>query len=145
MAIFKTATTKATEETKVKKVQPVTNGGMKDLYAQENAKQANSEKKSVTDKPSQAYRILVRPLISEKASHQQSLNQYFFAVALNANRIEVAKAVKDVYGVAPIKVNIIRSEGKARRVGGKIGRRKDWKKAMVTLPKGKTISLYEGV
>lgn len=49
-------------------------------------------------------------------------------MALNANRIEVAKAVKDVYGVTPIKVNIIRSEGKARRIGSTIGRRKDWKK-----------------
>lgn len=144
MAIFKTATKKTTEEPKSKKTE-VTKGGMKTLYAEENAKNVTEEKKVNSEKTSQAYRVLVRPLISEKASHQQSLNQYFFAVALDANRIEVAKAVKAVYGVAPIKVNIIRSEGKARRVGSTIGRRKDWKKAMVTLPKGKTISLYEGV
>lgn len=144
MALFKTPTKKSSEEAKPKKAVATTTG-MKNLYAEENAKQVTTEKKANSNKQSQAYRILVRPLISEKASHQQSLNQYFFAVALNANRIEVAKAVKDVYGVTPIKVNIIRSEGKARRVGGTIGRRKDWKKAMVTLPKGKTISLYEGV
>jgi len=144
MAIFKTATKKTTEEPKSKKTEE-TKGGMKTLYAEENAKNVTEEKKVKSEKSSQAYRVLVRPLISEKASHQQSLNQYFFAVALDANRIEVAKAVKAVYGVAPIKVNIIRSEGKARRIGSTIGRRKDWKKAMVTLPKGKTISLYEGV
>lgn len=145
MALFKTPTNKTSEETQPKKTQAAGTGGMKNLYAEENAKEVTAEKKVKSDTPSQAYRILVRPLISEKASHQQSLNQYFFAVSLNANRIEVAKAVKDVYGVAPIKVNIIRSEGKARMIGGKMGRRKDWKKAMVTLPKGKTISLYEGV
>jgi large subunit ribosomal protein L23 len=144
MAIFKTATKNTSDEPKSKKTESV-NGGMKTLYAEENAKNAGAEKKTNSNNPSQAYRVLVRPLISEKASHQQSLNQYFFAVALNANRIEVAKAVKDVYGVTPIKVNIIRSEGKTRRIGSTIGRRKDWKKAMVTLPKGKTISLYEGV
>ncbi len=92
-----------------------------------------------------AYRTLIRPIVSEKASRMQSNNQYFFAVAYDTNRIEVAKAVKAVYGVAPIKVNIIRMEGKARRFGGVKGRRKDWKKAMVTLPEGKKISLYEGV
>lgn len=144
MAIFKTATNNTSNEPKTKKTEG-SNGAMKALYTEENAKQDNSEKKVSSNKSSQAYRVLVRPLISEKASHQQSLNQYFFAVALNANRIEVAKAVKDVYGVSPIKVNIIRSEGKARRIGSTIGRRKDWKKAIVTLPKGKTISLYEGV
>lgn len=144
MAIFKTATKNTNDEPKSKKTE-VVNGGMRTLYAEENAKNVSAEKKKNSNNPSQAYRVLVRPLISEKASHQQSLNQYFFAVALDANRIEVAKAVKEVYGVAPIKVNIIRSEGKARRIGGTIGRRKDWKKAMVTLPKGKTISLYEGV
>lgn len=144
MALFKTAPKETTDQPKPKKA-GTANGGMKALYAEENTKQVNAEKKANSDKPSQAYRVLVRPLISEKASHQQSLNQYFFAVSLNANRIEVAKAVKDVYGVTPTKVNIIRSEGKARRVGATIGRRKDWKKAMVTLPKGKTISLYEGV
>ncbi|HRH33073.1 MAG TPA: 50S ribosomal protein L23, partial [bacterium] len=111
--------------------------------ADENKKAA--EKKGSNTSISQAYRVLVKPLISEKASHMQVLNQYFFAVALDANRIEVARAIKAVYGIAPIKVNIIRSEGKTRRFGRTTGRRKDWKKAMVVLPKGKTISLYEGV
>ncbi len=143
MAIFNKD--KKIEDTKAKTKAPAKDNSMKDLYADENSKKPAAEKKSSNSHISQAYRILVRPLISEKASHQQSLNQYFFEVALNANKVEVAKAVKEVYGVAPVKVNIIKYEGKARRVGGKIGRRKDWKKAMVTLPTGKTISLYEGV
>ena len=117
-------------------------GSMKDLYVDDSKK--DIAKKS-TARISNAYRVLIRPLISEKASHQQVNNQYFFAVAIDANKIEVAKAVKDVYGVAPIKVNMIRNEGKVRRFGRVSGKRKDWKKAIVSLPKGKTISLYEGV
>lgn len=140
MAIFKKDTP---NKEATKPVKAVVDGGTKALYAEENKKTA--EKKSGSTSISQAYRVLVKPLISEKASHMQVLNQYFFAVALDANRIEVARAIKAVYGIAPIKVNIIRSEGKARRFGRTTGRRKDWKKAMVVLPKGKTISLYEGV
>ncbi len=140
MAIFNK---KATTEKKPAAVKTEKTESMKDLYKDEAPK---AEKKSEAKaKSGQAYRILIRPLISEKASHAQAFNQYFFAVALDANRIEVAKAVKEVYGIAPIKVNIIKLEGKVRNFGRIAGRRKDWKKAMVTLPKGKTISLYEGV
>jgi len=119
---------------------------MKDMYAGE---ASTSEKKKTSDKGmavSNAYRVLLRPIISEKASHQQTLaNQYFFEVAINANKIEIAKAVKSAYGIAPTDVTTIRMEGKSRMYGRKLGKRKDWKKAIVTLPKGKTIALYEGV
>lgn len=118
---------------------------MKDLYKDEPVQDEKKTEKKTSVKISQAYRVLLRPLISEKATHAQALNQYFFAVAPNTNRIEVAKAIKEVYGIAPIKVNIIKLEGKVRNFGRIAGKRKDWKKAMVTLPKGKTISLYEGV
>jgi len=139
MALF--TKDKTTKKADTKATKPAT---MKDMYAD----------KAVATKPSgekipslsQAYRILARPLISEKASHQQTLNnQYFFIVAKNANKIEIAKAVKSAYGVTPLSVNVIRMEGKTSRRGRTIGKRKDWKKAIVTLPKGKTIALYEGV
>ncbi len=114
----------------------------KDLYADEVKKETAATKVAAA---SIAHRVLLRPIISEKASHQSGLNQYFFAVANSTNKIEVARAVKQVYGIAPIKVNMIRVEGKKRNYGRVAGKRKDWKKAVVTLPKGKTISLYEGV
>lgn len=142
MALFKTAT----NDTKATKPKKAADTSMKALYADEvKTETAEKAKKGNTVAISHAHRVLVRPLISEKASRQQSLNQYFFAVAIDANRIEVAKAVKAVYGITPTKVTIIRNEGKTRRMGRTVGRRKDWKKAMVSLPKGKTISLYEGV
>ncbi len=143
MSLFKKDSVTKEEKVKATKVAP--DGGMKALYADDNKKVDDKNKKEGSTAISQAYRVLVKPLISEKASHMQALNQYFFAVALDANRIEVARAIKAVYGIAPVKVNIIRSEGKVRRFGRTTGRRKDWKKAMVVLPKGKTISLYEGV
>jgi large subunit ribosomal protein L23 len=119
---------------------------MKDMYASETKAKVGVAKAKSGSAISQAYRILLRPLVSEKASRQQSSNnQYFFAVAKNANKVEVAKAVTDAYGIKPLKVTTSRIDGKSRMYGKYVGKRKDWKKAVVTLPKGKTIALYEGV
>ncbi len=133
----------------VKKAKPaVKAASMKDMYADAPAteKKATTSDKKNNAPVSRAYRVLLRPIISEKASRQQgSLNQYFFAVAKDANKIEIARAIKMAYGVAPLSVNVSKLEGKSRRYGHYTGKRKDWKKAIVTLPKGKTIALYEGV
>lgn len=142
MALFNTKKTSAKPAPKATAAKA---SGTKALYAEENKQAESAEKKSGGVKRSNAYRVLLRPIVSEKASHQQAHNQYFFHVAVDANKIEVAKAVKDVYGIAPLKVNMIRVEGKTVSRGRQQGRRKDWKKAVVTLPEGKTISLYEGV
>ena len=64
---------------------------------------------------------------------------------LDSNKIEIAKAVEEIYGIKPTAVNVIKTDGKKVRRGKYTGTRKDWKKAMVTLPKGKTINIYEGV
>jgi len=141
MALFTKETKKVTKKTAAVKA-----ASMKDMYAGDAA--ATPEKKGAASGQavSRAYHVLLKPIISEKASRQQTTeNQYFFAVAKDTNKIEVAKAVKIAYGVTPLSVNIINSEGKSRRYGRYVGKRKDWKKAIVTLPKGKTIALYEGV
>jgi large subunit ribosomal protein L23 len=90
-------------------------------------------------------RIIVKPLITEKAAVAQSLNKYAFIVHRNATKEQVKKAVKDIYGETPTAVNLINVEGKKRRSGRNVGRRSDYKKAFVTLPKGKTIAIHEGV
>jgi len=89
--------------------------------------------------------VLKKPQITEKAGNLGVLNQYVFVVDIKANKITIAKAVKAIYGVKPTAVRIIRCQGKTKRYGRTIGRRKDWKKAIVSLPAGKTINLYEGV
>ena len=92
-----------------------------------------------------AYRILVKPLVTEKAGILGQENKYVFEVSIGANKIEIAKAIEEVYGIMPITVNTMKRKGKKVRRGRTIGKRKDWKKAIVELPKGKTIKVYEGV
>ena len=115
---------------------------MQDLYV---AKTDGTGKKEATSKFTGAHRVLVRPLITEKAANFGVLNKYAFVVTDNSNKVEVAKAVKAVYGVKPVNVNIVCVKGKAVSRGRIKGRRSDMKKAIVTLKKGDTIQIYEGV
>ena len=124
---------------------------MKDLYGGKETPPAksgqskNKDEKTAIRKYSSGYRILIKPLITEKAANLGSENKYFFAVAPRANKIEIAKAVNEIYGIKPTAVNIIKVHGKKVRYRRLIGSRKDWKKAIITLPAGKTIKVYEGV
>jgi large subunit ribosomal protein L23 len=92
-----------------------------------------------------SFKILVKPLVTEKATNLVAENKYAFIVAKKANKIEIAKAVKAVYGVTPIKVNVINMQGKRVTRGRIKGQRSDFRKAFVTLKKGEHIKLYEGV
>jgi len=127
---------------------------MKELYEESSVVPVSSKKIGKTEKAeetesrhkfSRAYRILLKPLVTEKATNLGVLNKYVFAVSPKANKIEIAEAIEAVYGVKPVRVNIIKVEGKTVRRGRTFGRRKDWKKAIVALPTGKTIKIYEGV
>ena len=72
-------------------------------------------------------------------------NKYLFEVSPKANKVEIKKAVQAVYGVSPVKVNIINLSGKKIRYGKVRGKTKDKKKAIITLKQGETIEVYEGV
>ena len=87
----------------------------------------------------------MHPLITEKGSYLSSTNQYVFAVAPQTNKIEVRKAIRKVYGVDPIKVNIMNFSGKKVRYGRTEGRTKAWKKAVITLAQGQKIEIQEGL
>ena len=119
---------------------------MKELYGDSTSKKAaKSDKNKPTSQYGEAYRVLIKPLVTEKAANLSAENKYVFAVTDKANKIEIARAVRGVYGVEPVKVNIVRVKGKQVRYGRILGKRKDWKKAIVTLPAGKSINVYEGV
>lgn len=90
-------------------------------------------------------RVIIKPLITEKAAVFQSLNKYAFLVDRKATKPQIKRAIKDIYGIEPISVNVANIEGKAKRFGKSPGRRKDFRKALVTLPQGKTITIHEGV
>lgn len=103
-----------------------------------------SSKKSV-NLNTRAHRVLLRPLISEKAAIAESRGVYTFIVASNTNKEEVKKAVKEVYGAKAVKVHVSNVNGQARRFGRYNGRTSDFKKAIVYLKKGETIGVHEGV
>jgi len=93
----------------------------------------------------QAYKNLVRPIITEKVSFLGMYNQYVFEVDPKSNKVEIKKAIEKLYGVKPIKINIINMQGKNVRYGRKMGKLKSWKKAIVTLKSEDKIDVYEGV
>lgn len=93
----------------------------------------------------EAGNIILRPLVSEKASILSSLGKYIFVVHSDSTRLQVKSSIRSMYGVTPISVRIQNQKGKSVHVGRRQGNRKNWKKAIVTLPKGKTINVYEGV
>jgi large subunit ribosomal protein L23 len=96
-------------------------------------------------KTGSAYRTIVRPYISEKAAQYEMHGLYTFVVDCKATKEEIKKAVFALYGVKPVSVRTAQFEGKKARFGKSSGRRKNWKKALVSLSKGTTITIHEGV
>jgi large subunit ribosomal protein L23 len=94
---------------------------------------------------SSAFKVLVKPLVTEKSAIAESKGKYSFVVAKFANKEQVKLAVAEIYGVKPVRVNMANIEGRAVRFGRAAGRRGDYKKAVVTLPEGKTIDIHAGV
>jgi len=87
--------------------------------------------------------IIIRPVISEKTTEAMEQNKYVFEVMMKANKLMVRTAVKELFGVKPEKVNIIRVRGKEKRLRYKTGRRPAWKKAIITLKPGEKIDIFE--
>ncbi len=88
-----------------------------------------------------SYDIVKAMIRTEKGSMLQPLNKYIFWVDKDANKIEIKKAVKDIYKVTPIKVNVITVKGKWKRLRYHEGKTSSWKKALVTLKSGEKIDL----
>ena len=94
-----------------------------------------------------AYDIVIKPIITEQSMEDTAFKKYVFQVAPDANKIEIAKAVGEIFGVKVEKVNTINMDGKKKRTGAyPVGRRASWKKAMVKLTAdSKTIEFFEGM
>lgn len=88
--------------------------------------------------------ILVHPLITERTTQLMAEGKYVFVVAKAANKIEIAKAVAEVFKVKVAKVNTVNVTGKKKRMGRTEGKRPDYKKAIVKLAPGETIEFFEG-
>jgi large subunit ribosomal protein L23 len=88
--------------------------------------------------------IVKRPLITEKGERNRAAaQQYAFEVHRAATKIQVKGAVEKLFGVHVLAVRTSVQRGKAKRVGRSIGRRPNWKKAVVTLKQGESIPLFE--
>jgi large subunit ribosomal protein L23 len=90
--------------------------------------------------------IIIKPLVTEKGSQmREAENKYLFSVAVNANKIEIKRAVEEIFDVKVKSVKTATVRGKVKRLGVYEGKRPDWKKAVVTLEPGQSIDLFEQV
>ena len=90
--------------------------------------------------------IILDPVITEKSMYGVAEKKYTFKVANDANKIEIAQAVEELFGVSVSKVNTVSVRGRFKRMGRNEGYRPDWKKAIVTLTESsKTIEFFEGM
>ena len=93
-----------------------------------------------------AYDIIKRPIITEKTNIQkEDANQVTFEVDRKANRVEIKRAVETIFNVNVAAVRTMQVKGKIKRRVRIVGKRKDWKKAVVTLLPGQRIDFFEGV
>ena len=88
-----------------------------------------------------SYDVIKALIRTEKSTNLLPLNKYLFWVAKNANKIEIKKAVNDIYKVSATKVNVLSVNGKKKRLRYHEGMTSDWKKALVTLKSGDTIEV----
>jgi large subunit ribosomal protein L23 len=88
--------------------------------------------------------VLVRPLITEKSSSRLAERTYAFEVSLDAAKGDVHSAIEQFFGVEVASVRTLVVRGKVKRAGRHMGKRKNWKKAYVTLTPGHSLNFFEG-
>ncbi len=90
--------------------------------------------------------MIRRPVVTEKATIQKETgNQVTFEVDKNANRVQIQAAVESLFKVKVEGVRTLHVRGKVKRRGRIVGKRKDWKKAIVKLAPGERIEFFEGI
>jgi len=88
--------------------------------------------------------IIIEPVLTEKANRLRETDMYVFHVNASANKIEIMKAVKQLFGVHPVACNVVSVKGKPKRLRTRKGYTATWKKAIVKLSKGEKITVFEG-
>ena len=90
--------------------------------------------------------VIISPIITEASMARLAEKKYTFKVASDANKIEIKKAVEEIFKVSVAKVNTISVKAKNKRVGYHFGKTSEWKKAIVTLtPESKTIEFFDSM
>ena len=96
-------------------------------------------------KRTHTFAILRRPVVTEKSTLMQEDGRYVFEVSPWATKHQIKQAVEAVFDVAVVKVNTMNVRGKRKRFGPQFTEKRLWKKAMVTLAAGDSITIFEGV
>ncbi|AGY56309.1 50S ribosomal protein L23 [Gloeobacter kilaueensis] len=99
---------------------------------------SNGTKRALAD-------IVRRPLITEKGTRLLEANKYLFEVSPGSNKIQIAQAIEELFSVKVIKVNTFNPPARRRRVGQFVGKRPHYKRAIVTLQEGDSITLFPEV
>lgn len=87
--------------------------------------------------------VIIRPIITEKSMRENAEdNKIVFEVKKGANKTEVAQAIKEIYNIVPEKVNVLNVRPKTKRMGRYVGKTSAMRKAIVKLPEGQDISLF---
>ena len=90
--------------------------------------------------------IIIRPIVTEASMDIMADKKYTFVVDKRSNKTEIKNAVEKIFGVKVANVNTMNMPGKKKRMGASIGKKNDWKKAIVTLSEeSKTIEFFEGI
>ena len=89
-----------------------------------------------------AYDIIKKPVITERSMMGAQDNKYTFEVAVDAGKIEIKKAIEQIFGVKVVRVNTLTVKPKTKRVRYVAGKTRSWKKAIVTLAEGDTIEVF---
>ena len=92
-----------------------------------------------------SYKIILKPIVTEKATKLSEFNKVVFEVSNKSNKFEIKSAVEKLFSVKVKSVNIINIKGKVKRFKGMLGKRNDIKKAVITLEEGNTIDISAGV
>jgi len=93
----------------------------------------------------QVFDIIRRPVVTEKSTLLQEEGRYTFEVAPSATKLRIKQAVEEAFNVEVIRVNTMNVRGKRKRFGPRLAARPGWKKAIVQLAPGNTITIFEGV
>lgn len=93
-----------------------------------------------------AYDIIIKPVVTERSMENMESKRYTFKIDTRANKSEIKKAVETIFGVKVKQVNTMNITGKKKRMGANVGKRPDWKKAIVTLTEdSKEIEFFESI
>ena len=103
------------------------------------------EIKKSSELPTKFYDLIKKPIITEKGTLLSNNSQVIFSVPMDANKTIVKKAIEKLFGVNVKKINIVISKGKTKRFKGKMGKRKEEKKAIISLEKGQKIDITTGI